>query len=415
MTNNRLLRLGLFFTALWLTSAISDPAYCQRVWALVDSDFYVNHIRFPTADTGYAAFDGSDSLLRTTDRGQSWNAVNLPLMHTWDNNFGSYLTFFGSFGWFMTSESDAANNIFARLLKTTDYGFTWSMLPMDSTWIPRNIYFKSPSLGYMMGNPFRISTDGGRSWQTRTAPPIYESSTVDEVGQPNVLLGTSWGSSEAVHYLSTDTGATWSRTDSIFHLISYGGMAYIGASTWISHNAWTTDNGQTWDTVPTTAQHWNGVMTTDTLGHGMFTRYPTGFGDFALYFTSDFGHSWDSAKVPFQTMEDGVTIGDVWYVLAYDSAGTTLSLYRSLSGSSIVSQTAPPPKFQILTNPATHFLQLSLEDTPDDIRIVDFLGRTVARYSTQGGECSADVSGFPEGLYWVVARSGALPFVHLAP
>lgn len=110
----------------------------------------------------------------------------------------------------------------------------------------------------------------------------------------------------------------------------------------------------------------------------------------------------------------GVIIGNVWYLLSYDSTGRTASLYRSISNSSSVSQTNQPPQFHILTNPATHFLQISLEDVPDEIRIVDFLGRTVARYSTLGGEFSADVSGLPEGLYWVVVRSGAKAFMHLS-
>jgi hypothetical protein len=331
------------------------------------------------------------------------------------------LTFFGSYGWLVVYPNNIEGQQ-ARLLQSSDYGYTWNVLPMDSSLSASNIYFKSASLGYLWwDNFFYISTDSGKSWLSRSVPPSpLNGSSILEVGQPNVVIGKSNGPLSGI-YVSMDTGATWNE----YHwpaipyiAVPVGPPAYIGSNTWITQNEWSTDNEQTWDTVPTTAQSVFGTMVTDTLGHGMFTGYDLANNqdDSILYFTSNFGHSWDSVKVPFGEIEEGVIIGDVWYVVppSIDSNSELRTvLFRSMAVPSSVSQATQPPQFQILTNPATHVLELSLEEIPDEIRIVDFLGRTVAQYATQGGAFSVDVSSLPEGLYWVVTHGGARSFMHL--
>jgi Secretion system C-terminal sorting domain len=417
MTHHRILILFFLFSAAVLTSAISETAHGQRSWARVNSGLVLDvrdggQIQFSTADTGFLIING-DSLVRTTDAGQSWAKVDLPSIGP-RGNFLNMVNFFGSSGWYGTYEVDAnlPENVLTRLLHTTDFGSTWSLTQWDSSVIIPAIYFKSPSMGYMMwSDVFYISTDSGNTWQARPLPPSGPDASGEPyaVGPPNVILGQGYDATKNQndYYVSTDTGATWDSTGQY--------MAYIGNDTWVTRNAWSTNNGQTFDTVPTTASLYENGVTTDTLGHGMFPSYELSAGsNSVLYFTNDYGHSWDSATVPFKVFEEGVIIGDVWYVLAIDSGASTYSLYRSPAPSSSVSQTIAPPQFQILTNPATHALQLSLEEIPDEIRIVDFLGRTVASYSTQGGAFSVDVSALPAGLYWVVTRSGAQSFVHLS-
>jgi hypothetical protein len=324
------------------------------------------------------------------------------------------VNFFGSSGWYGTYEADAnaVNGVLTRLLHTTDFGATWSLTQWDSSVIIPAIYFKSPSMGYMMWSDFfYISTDSGNTWQARPLPPSGPDGGPDvyAVGPPNVILGDSYDATKNQndYYVSTDTGATWDSS------IQY--MSYIGNDTWVTRNAWSTNNGQTFNTVPTTASLLHNGVTTDTLGHGLFPSDGLSAGSGSvLYFTNDYGHSWDSATVPFKGFEEAVIVGDVWYILSPDSGASTFSLYRSPAPSSSVSRTIAPAPFQILTNPTTHVLQLSLENIPDEIRIVDFLGRTVGNYSTQGGAFSVDVSALPAGLYWVVTHSGAQPFVHLS-
>ncbi len=412
MSFQRVFRFSVFFAAL----CFSGTVYGQREWSLVSASAGV--LQFPTSDTGYTNSDYGDSLIRTTDGGQSWSTVNLPLGYSASG--ATLLTFFGSNGWLVAYESDTMGVWLARLLRTTDYGFTWSILPFDSTLKLNSILFKSPSLGYLwtnefISNFFYITTDSGNSWQKRNLPPsgIY-GSAVDAVGSPNVIYGESDGDSKTF-YVSIDTGNTWTK---------YSGpeMTYIGANTWITQNAWSTDNGQTWNPAQTTAQpntppDLYGATITDTLGHGMFIAYFTDFNNGLLYFTSNYGHSWDSANVPFPKIGTGTIIDNAWYVVPdridSDNIGPE-PLYRSPAPLSSIAQTTQPTPFQILTNPAAHVLQLSLEEIPDEIHIVDFLGRTVGHYSTQGGAYSVDVSALPAGLYWVVTSDGALPFVHLS-
>lgn len=411
MTCKRAFRPSLFLTIMGILCASSEQCRGQEVWTQVSLPdvavpFSLN-IEFPTADTGYATHL-SDSLFRTTDGGQSWAAVDLQLDHPEPSAYGtSALTFFGPNGWLVVYEADS-NATLTRLLKTTDYGFTWTMIPFDSSLTQLYIYFKSSSLGYLSGsnlnnNFLSITTNGGYTWQKRTLPPAgINGNSLGPIGQPNIITGYSYGASadSVLTYLSTDTGATW-------NLYTGAEMAYVGANTWITYNGWSSDNGKSWITFATGDTGVLGGIIADTLGHAMSKPFnPT---DNVLYFTTDYGHSWGTTQVPFYEIHGAAIAGDAWYVLGANAR----QLYRSSAPHLTVSQTTGATQFQILTNPAMHFLQISLEETPDDIRIVDFLGRTVARYSTQGGAFSADVSGLPEGLYWVVWRDGAKPFVHL--
>ena len=419
ITISRRIKLS-FLTSIFLAFSISSHA--QQQWTKVFSGHFgvqkrflsAFALRFPTKDTGYAIV-GADRLIRTTDGGQSWSEATIPPT-LGQINYPIDLTFFGSSGWLLASESDTLTSA-KRILHSTDYGFTWSLMQTDSTLMASAIYFKSPTLGYIWGPSFGtpqfwVTTDGGESWRIRTNPPCNfpSSSFALLIGQPNVILGEVDGSPinfQSSFYLSTDTGLTWTLNGSGIQIYGFDAMNYIGASTWVSAKGYTTDNGKNWVPVQTTAP-FSGIIT-DTLGHGMFIPDSN-----SLYFTNDFGRSWDSLQVPISQIYDGVIIDRVEYILAPDSGGATSSLWRSVVEPSVVKQTEVTSAFRILTNPAYHFLQLSLEDTHNDIHIVDGLGRIIGSYLTQGSEYSIDISSLPGGLYWVVTREGAKPFVHVS-
>jgi|GEM_PF-2194629 len=398
----------LSFLILILVSMATKRGYAQREWTMVSSNNAFGEFLFATADTGYGAVRAQNehALMRTTNGGYTWSSVILPI----DSVDLVGLAVFGSSGWLLAG--DLRTRAVTWLLKTTDYGSTWSKLPINFDGMGIDFYrfiFKSSTFGYLVGGNLLLTTDGGQSWEPRALPPSNGSiqGFIMRFGPPNVITGTGYDKTGDQHYqypfISTDSGATWYRQE------EYGAvMTYVGNDTWIWDNLQSTDNGQTWDTIPTTSQGVNATIITDTLGHGMFASYNNNQWDSVLYFTTDYGRSWDSSKVPFARIDYGDIVGDTWYV---ESNG---QLYRSPPAPSTVGQTTQPAQFRILTNPTTLFLRISQEDIPGEIRIVDFLGRTVARYSIQGGEFSMDVSSLPEGLYWVVARSGALPFVHLS-
>jgi photosystem II stability/assembly factor-like uncharacterized protein len=414
MIYQRAFRLSLLCLALILASISPEHAFAQRLWEPIPGSLYIG---FPS-DTGYGltidTLANTDTLVRTTNGGKSWQQVELPIdSHSFWGG-GSYpmlpgnLSFVGPIGWLLAGTPGGLYG-FQHLLKTTDYGFTWSTLSMDSTLGADNIIFKSQSLGYLAaGGSLYITRDGGQTWQHQgTGPPSGGYSIIGYIylddGPANVIEGTGYVSSKDpgtyYPYVSTDAGETWYP---VYEPMDW----YIGRDIWITFHDRTTDYGQTWNPVPTTAYIYGGYLITDTLGHGMFTGYD-GHSDSVLYFTTDYGSTWDSVNVPFAGINNGLIVDNTWYV-EYEG-----QLYRSPPALGSVAQTSQTRQFQILTNPAAHVLQLSLEEIPDEIRIVDFLGRTVGNYSTQGGAFSVDVSALPAGLYWVVTRSGAQSFVHL--
>jgi photosystem II stability/assembly factor-like uncharacterized protein len=97
---------------------------------------------------------------------------------------------FAQSGWIWSNPSPQGNNIYATqffpsglgyasayysLMKTTNYGANWIILPKYFHDVIQDIYFINETTGYVSGNNGLVyfSSDGGNNWQNRSASNTY--------------------------------------------------------------------------------------------------------------------------------------------------------------------------------------------------------------------------------------------------
>lgn len=140
-------------------------------------------LKFLNDSLGYVC--GSGILLRTTNRGNSWENMNFPSIPPFDQLRQLVFT------------DPATAYVIAdvgRIRKTTDAGLTWTMLNAGTTEALFGIEFVSPSTAYACGYNGVIirTTDAGQTW----------------MAQPSGLAEILYG----IDFTSPDTGyiCTWS-------------------------------------------------------------------------------------------------------------------------------------------------------------------------------------------------------------
>ncbi len=174
-------------------------------------------------------------LLKSSDYGNTWSRTQTP---TTLNLYGVYF-------------SDSLNGILSAengyLLRTTDGGVQWQVTRPFPGINLRRIYFITPQTGFILGAPGQIyrTTDSGGTW---TVVPLPNNLTAGRISFVNENIGMIATGSSPLR--STDGGATWQIMDPgagiTFTSIAMlkPGLAFAGANSrriFIS-----TDNGITW-------------------------------------------------------------------------------------------------------------------------------------------------------------------------
>ncbi len=209
---------------------------------------------------------GFTPLLRhTTDGGQTWPLVTLPLLNS--NFLFSPPVFTTSIRGFMLAVAPA--QLPSQLLQTTNGGQTWqNILPsIASGYIPFALTFLTPQLGWLLGldiatntNVLYKTTNGGTTW-----------------AQVGTIVGVS-----SPTYLSPDL----SFSDPLHGLVSERGNYYC-----------TTDGGLTWAPGVRSMPYTLFNFRVSRLRPGGSGWAVGGYG--SLYRTLDYGNSWQScASVP---------------------------------------------------------------------------------------------------------------------
>ena len=195
-----------------------------------DPNAFFDCLSFWDRNRGFAfsdAHEGEFTLIRTEDGGGSWTRVDpahVPDARPGEGAFAASGTCVETgpdgLGWFVTG----ASGVDTRVMRTTDYGATWSEAPTPV-----------PSGG---------NTEGLASVAFRDA-----------------LHGAVFGSAEgpeAVNVATTaDGGLTWSPAGVALGGIVYGGAVVPGTPTptWVAvsprGSAWSHDDGRTWTTFDT--------------------------------------------------------------------------------------------------------------------------------------------------------------------
>lgn len=139
--------------------------------------FAFRFLEFPTAQTGYAVGGRSGSsgsvaqVIKTTDGGQTWTL--LPSLA------GAVPMKAASAVAFPDAQNGYVADVDGRLFRTQDGGVSWSIVAQGSFGPFYGMYFTSPLVGYGVGfdGNLRRTQDGGVSWTnlTQATLPVYAS------------------------------------------------------------------------------------------------------------------------------------------------------------------------------------------------------------------------------------------------
>jgi photosystem II stability/assembly factor-like uncharacterized protein len=172
--------------------------------------------------------DGRLELLRTDDGGDHWVRVPntaLPAAGAGEGSFAASglcaQTRAGGIGWTVMSNPDHA-----RVLRTSDYGRSWSVdtLPLTTRGDagPTAVTFLDSRHGMVLGatgnQPLAtdvlvaVTRDGGKHWKTRTKPK-FKQGISGGVYVPGAKVPTAVAVGWTGAAYTTDNGATWTTID----------------------------------------------------------------------------------------------------------------------------------------------------------------------------------------------------------
>jgi photosystem II stability/assembly factor-like uncharacterized protein len=235
---------------------------CAQNWTQIASGTSkkLNSICFPSSTVGYIA--GNDSLLlKTTDGGSTWNAIN----YSGINFFlgGEHLL---NLQFLNDSVGFVTVGPYSGSYGTTDGGLTWTAINLPGNLCyNKGMYFFNENSGFIGGSGcFQgelISTLSNGNWQTGTwnMANINASTNV-----PSNIISD-------IHFYNANLGMAASKSGYVFK---------------------TNDGGINWDTAgtPSLYELTSILVVNDTLAYAGYTTTNSGFG---LYISTDGGLTWD--------------------------------------------------------------------------------------------------------------------------
>lgn len=198
-----------------------------------DENAFFDCLSFWNPDSGFAfsdSFEGEFTLIKTEDGGATWPRIDPALVPDARDGEGAFAasgtcvhTWEGGIGWFATG----ASAVDTRVIRTTDYGATWSesITPIASLTGSEGISTMSildADNVVVLGGDFTqrdsiyanvaLSSDGGQTWTRGTSAPIgggvYGSTYVPGAATPTLIGVAPTGTA-----FTADNAGTWSRID----------------------------------------------------------------------------------------------------------------------------------------------------------------------------------------------------------
>jgi photosystem II stability/assembly factor-like uncharacterized protein len=151
---------------------------------------WLRTITFINAQTGFAVGEGS-TILSTTDGGNNWQPVNSPVA---DRVFTGVVFTTSTTGYIIGGIRDSIRT----MLKTIDAGQSWNIVHDERGGAYNDIDFIDASNGYIVGDSATVlkTTDGGQSWLQQAisgADADQQICTVDFYDNNLGVIGGRWG------------------------------------------------------------------------------------------------------------------------------------------------------------------------------------------------------------------------------
>ena len=257
---------------------------------------HLSAVSFPSADTGYTVGQNS-TVLRTTDGGNSWTALDFPEKGEQLRNVS------------FTSNNKGFIVIGRRVYRTNDAGNTWQMSPLPNYWASADqSYFIDDTTGFVFGwyNAIAKTTNGGVNWQM-LAFSIMEDNVIMSMKFANHQTGylcgqKDLGKTQPMLKRTDDGGITWQEIEVPTWIKCINDLAVISPEEiWIApgnspgHIArlyHSVDGGETWTSVTLGENNnSNGVIKLDFFN----SLQGRALGNYRMYSTNDGGQTWTNS------------------------------------------------------------------------------------------------------------------------
>jgi len=186
-------------------------------WFSITGAFNIYDIDFINENTGWAVATatGGESVLKTTDAGNTWNIVS---------SLGGGLSLC-SIDFINANTGWISGNIglpYSGLLqKTTNGGATWTQQPNHNTNLIWSLFFLNENTGWAAGEPqlMQKTTNGGINWNLQSAPSAWwiwdvkffnENTGWASGSQGKIFYTRNGGGTVSVQNISTEVPLTYS-------------------------------------------------------------------------------------------------------------------------------------------------------------------------------------------------------------
>lgn len=293
--------------ATWAAVTLS-PAILPSGSGLLRPAYAGNGVFVAIADAGV--------LLRSADRGLTWTRIA-----TAGTDYLTDVAFGGAGFGVATQQSQAG------VLQTSDYGATWSVVPLGNFFGGASgVAFSDPNTVVVMGSFSAVtrSTDGGTTWSV----PDYTLAAGQQTWRvrfADASVGLAVGQFGAVAR-TTDGGVTWARIaggrldDSIQKMVTAPSGAVTLASVLSGPIRRSTDAGLSWSTLTPTALNGPAALS---FGNANVVMGFSLFGSVAL--SSDAGANWTNVLTDATVNFNGGAMATPTTAIAYGrTSGSSL-------------------------------------------------------------------------------------------
>lgn len=378
---------------------------------------FLTSVYFIDATKGYAVGD-SGIILKTTNGGENWVTQNSGTSHCLSSVF------------FLDSMTGYSVGNCGTILKTADGGLNWDLGLVDTNIILHSVDFPSESSGYIAGErttyvgPFQVNfeaivlktIDYGVTWSEN----FITEGLLHSICFPSVERGYAGGGIPGTPgipiFLKTiDGGDNWSVYNGV------PGSGYVGdfislsfinndvgyGATGGSYVYKTIDGGENW-TVITPGDRWSVYsicFIEEGIGYGV--GYNTWGGAGTIYKTTDDGENWEIQDstlsnspyaIYFPNIDTGYIVGEGGMILKTTNGGGLPTRITMPSFYCSILKVYPNPAFTTIT------IELPNKTTPQQntqLTIYNLNGQALLSRQITEPIINVDVSGLPQGVYFV--------------
>jgi len=400
-----IMKILISFLFIFLTCL--QPAYSQWNPQTSGTNQYLTSVFFVNSSTGFCA-GGQTTLLKTTNSGSNWQAINANLFS--GEEYSAIFFVNASTGWFSTGSGNTA--------KTTNGGANWvSQMPMVGYATLSGIFFINENTGWMAGSGGSITrtTNGGAQWTPQSSGTTTGLRSIFFL---DANKGFAAGNTDTIFY-TTNGGSVWSKMYSNSAYSFLRKIYFVNANTGFIASTGgkvvkTNDGGASWSAVNT------GIY--DSFDGLHFYNENTGFvcGDNGLIMaTTNGGNNWfnqpsgvtSSLNSIHFSGANGWAVGQNGTILFTNNGGGALGIINY--SSQIPNEFALTQNYPNPFNPYTRFKVNVAFNSYVIVAVYDVLGRlveTLVNSELKPGiyEVEFDAADYPSGIYFYTMNSGNL-------